>query len=64
MNGVIVAVISTQALILPQNHLKINTKPSPAPHSMINFHTPDILSICVETNRLKRAKIHRSHLLF
>ena len=45
MNGVIIADISDQAFILHQNHLNIRTKPTPAPHSIINSQAPDILEI-------------------
>ena len=53
MNGMIVAVISAQALIRNQNHQAINNKPSPAPHSMMNSHTPLIDFTCVVTPKAR-----------
>ena len=54
--GAMVAVISTYALMRPQNQRRMSTSPSPAPHSMMKSQTPLMLSIWVDTARLSAAR--------
>ena len=58
MKGAMVAVISTQALMRPQNQRRMSTRPRPAPHSMMNCQTAAMLSIWVEMAKLSPARIN------